>query len=214
MFEVIYFCQNMIRKKKQKGGFIMKKSLLSVTGCALALGLVAAPAASASTVKHAKEKVSVEHNEYSNHLTNVVFDKDLAKLAFNKHGIKIPAHKLREYKFFRTPLNINQLDTNIQSLVQKVDGFYSTPTTAEKELDFYKNTLSKLNAKSMQLAYFQKQLDYISNIYGITQYLTPLNDKLSNLQLSIANEITKLNQLHSNFVPITSLDSNNQNQDS
>jgi hypothetical protein len=214
MFELIYFWRNMICKKKQKGGLIMKKGLLSVTGCALALGLVAAPAASASTVKHVKEKVSVEHYEYSNHLTNGVFDKDLAKLAFNKHGIKIPAYKLREYNFFRTPLNINQLDTNIQSLVQKVDGFYSTPTTAEKELNFYKNTLGKLNAKSKQLANFQKQLDYISNIYGITQYLAPLNDKLSNLQLSIANEITKLNQLHTNFVPITSSGNDNQNQGS
>jgi hypothetical protein len=172
----------------------MKKGILSITGCALALGLVAAPAANASTVKF---PVSNDHS---------------AKEVLKNHTIKNPTFKVTDSKLPLAPFNrnINNVDSNFQALVKKVDGFYTNPATSKNEREFYNTTLGKLKASSKRLASYKNQLDHISRKNGKIEHLTLLYEEVNNLQASVTYEITNLNHFHTNFVPVTPSGSDNQ----
>jgi hypothetical protein len=176
---------------------MMKKGILSVTGCALALGLVAAPVANAASVSKIKAKESIYHRSINNHLAK-------------------SSTKGKESKNFFVSINknIDKINTNFQVIVQKADSFYSNSNTAEKELDFFDNTLEKLNASSIQLVTIQKQLDRITKKDDTTDDVTTTYEDVNKVEQSITDEINKLSQLHTTFVPVTSTGSDNQGQDS
>jgi hypothetical protein len=180
----------------------MKKGIFSVTGCALALGLIAAPGANASTVQ-TKEKISVKQPASSASLTGIDV-KNISK--------KIPASEGRDHTLFLDHINqyIDNTDTNFQTIVPKVDEFYTNSATARKELAFYNTTLRKLKANSHQLTSYKNQLDHISKQYGYKVYLSPFYNEISNLQASVIYETKKLNHIHANFVPMTPTGNNNQ----
>jgi DNA repair ATPase RecN len=180
----------------------MKKGIFSVTGCALALGLIAAPAANASTVQP-KEKISFKQTASS---------ASLAAIDVKNISKKAPVSEDRDHTESLDHINqyIDNTDTTFQEIVPKVDEFYTNYATARKELAFYNTTLKKLKAHSNQLASYKNQLDHISKQYGHKVYLNPFYNEISNLQESVIYETKKLNHIHANFVPMTPTDNNNQ----
>ncbi|MED1202621.1 hypothetical protein [Heyndrickxia acidicola] len=178
----------------------MKKSIFSAAGCALALGLIAAPAAHASTAQP-KEKMSVHHPASSAVITAMDV-KNISKKALSPKGSSRTAflNHINQY--------IDNTDTNFQEIVPKIDEFYSNTASAKKELGFYKSTLKKLKANSHQLTGYKNQLDQVSKQSGQKVYLAPFYNEISNLQSSIVYETKKLNHTHANFVPTYSSGNN------
>jgi hypothetical protein len=199
---------------------MMKKVILSVTGCALALGLVAAPVANAKSVPHqtkvtvkhvtTKAKASAKDTSTETH-TAKASAKDnstkthTAKSVVKKVTPKVSPAKLKEVQKFLSPVskNIDRVDTNLQTLTKKVTDFYANTTSysSEQELDFYNGALGKLKADSKQLVSYKKQLDQLSKKYVTADVLTATYQQVSDLQSSIKNEFTTLDGLHKSFVP-------------
>jgi hypothetical protein len=175
---------------------MMKKGIFSVTGCALALGLVAVPAANAASISKIKAKESIYHRSAINHPTKLSTKGKESKKLFNSIN-----------------KSIDKINTNSQVLVQKADMFYTKSNTAEKELDFYDHTLEKLNASSIQLVTMQKQLDRITKKDGTTDDVTTANDEVNEEEQNNTDEINKLDELHTSFVPAASTENDNQGQD-
>jgi hypothetical protein len=199
----------------------MKKIITGITGGALALGLIAGPAAYAQTISKTKVGVLATYTHSTQKATQKISPvklKEEAKLkeaklkeeanlketklkeeAKLKEAKLKEAIKLKEVQKALIPVNKNgnKVSTNLQSLEKTVASFYATPNTSSKnELGLYNSSLGKLKAYSKQLTSYKKQLDQISKKYGTSTTLTSAYQKVSELQSSIKTEIGILNSFH------------------
>jgi predicted nucleic acid-binding Zn-ribbon protein len=170
----------------------MKKTVLKAAGCALALGLIAAPAINASASTH------VHKSETCKHVTKVKDVRYISKKITEKEAAKVESKKLNVL----LTKKVSTVDKKVQALTKKVDAFYTAPETKKAEMGVYRSTLGKLKAYSHQLTSYQKQLNAITKKNkAATVTLSNVTTKITSLQDAIKAEITKVQDLHKNFKP-------------
>jgi hypothetical protein len=181
----------------------MKKTVLKAAGCALALGLIAAPAINASASTH------VHKSETCKHVTKVKDVRYISKKITEKEAAKVESKKLNVL----LTKQVSNVDKKVQALTKKVDAFYAAPETKKAEMGVYKSALGKLKAYSHQLTSYNKQLNAVTKKNKVAATtLSTVTTKVTSLQDAIKAEITKVQDLHKNFKPAP-MKSGNHNDD-
>ncbi|OCA92840.1 hypothetical protein [Pseudobacillus wudalianchiensis] len=157
----------------------MKKTMIKIAGCALAFSLAAVP-----TVDAAKPVTKGKVTAVSK-----APQKETAK------------QKAAAQQLTAVNRNIDKVEKNAASLMNKIDEFYAASATQETEKGFFKSFSAKLNANSKQLDSYKKQIDQVARKYGKTAAVTDSYTKAANVQTIIQEEVNRLKELHQNFIP-------------
>lgn len=176
----------------------MKKTILKISGCALALGLLAAPSVNAaqpdSTCKNVIVKKEVKKD--------VIVKKVVKKEIKGKEEVKKLTAKEKAALKLLNPLNKNvvKVETEVTKITKMADDFYAEPTTKMAEKELFYRSVSKLHQSSLKLDVNKKQLEKVMKKYGKTAEATALKEKIAALKTSIKNEKIKLMDLHKKYL--------------